>query len=750
MNNQRFQVVLSALQKLVDETDENSNLSTTQSELLNDIHGLRKCQNPAQSLTFAFRSNKEKRGNDVISVLRSILFQLLSTDKKAIRYLDEGFVTSSFRQSSLVELTAALSKGFTRSHNSQFWMIIDGLDEMPKQGGEALVYQLCDLIDNDLVGRLRVLVTGRRGPADPRIMGASYLSSIYLDTGEVYNDVKAYISNLVDEFCTKNNFPNHLLEAVQSEVISRSNSLFLLATLNLAAFTQGVTYWNKRTALTRLADLKNTPSTFQGLYCDLLCKVPEHLRPLLRKLFMWVLVARQPLTIDELHHAVSVDSDHSSYQELRGDLGFNSTQVLRNVLHQFVKISALDEVQFRHQSFKDLLLERPKSLIIKLGWQQFPDNSPKSNFEAEFEGYCRPYLLVLYCLKHWPSHFQNVDDEDEMVERARDSLLSTNRRGYSFLYATYHLETRRIKPEVYPELTFTNPLHAAIQFGDFPNLVKSIAMSGEDINQLDPQYMTPLHWAIIRGRKNVFEFLIRHPKINPNRGEERFDKPIHICVNSLFQRKTALHKIMEQPGQFEPLLDLLLKRKDLFLNQVDDEGTAPFIRALISTSGESASLKLLHYPSRTLDVKVSDTHGTNALSLASLSPSSIDPLSLAKTLPILRLLLDHGFPAQNSKALCNAVKRRNVSCAKCLIEHGADVNGRDENDRTALTVAVSIGCKEMISLLLDAKADIHARNACTWFGSFMALDLAYRENRRDIVELLKAAEKKDFKKAVAN
>lgn len=641
--------------------------TSTQTEAGNDV----------QSLAFAFCSDRGKGANDAGSILRSTLLQFLSNDRRAFRYLDESFLAKTSQQSSVTELTAALSKIIARSRGGKYWVIIDGLDELPKDGGETLVHQLYNILDNDLVGRLRVLVTSRQGSDGQRSMKASYLSSIYLDVDEVYNDVKAYISSLVNAFCVENMFPQYLIEAVQSEMTSRSQGLFLLASLNWTVFTRDMAYWSKTTVLKRLTELQNIPSTFQHLYCDLLRKVPEEFRPLLRKMFKWMLVARQPLTVDELHCAVSVDSGHASYEDLKGDLGFNFAQILSRFCHQFIRIGALEEVQFRHQSFKALLSQRSQILgddeilreyraslaaceyevndvlLTMLQWkevrpeyirinltQESDGNDAENEIEKRIEAYCQPFPLLLYSLKHWPSHFQSAQDEDKMVMQARSFVLSSNLDGYRFLSTPYHLETRRVKSDVFLESVRTRPLHAIIQLGDFVDLVKCVVASGEDINGLDSEHMSPLHWALLRGRKNVFQLLMHHAQTNPNNGRNNSDKPIHACIDPQFKHldmlktflsfntvdinakgehgKTALHKIMEKPGHFEPWLDLLLERKDLLLNLTDDEGIVPFIRGLSSGSGQSASLKLLQKPTGTLDVRVTDKSGTNALSLASL------------------------------------------------------------------------------------------------------------------------------------
>ena len=106
-----------------------------------------------------------------------------------------------------------------------------------------------------------------------------------------------------------------------------------------------------------------------------------------------------------------------------------------------------------------------------------------------------------------------------------------------------------------------------------------------DVNEIDSEIMTPLHWALIRGRRKTFRLLMESPKIKPNKGSDGHDKPIHICIDDSFkdlqmfqtflrddrvavnaegsQGKTAQVMIVENIATLEPLLDTLLGREVL-------------------------------------------------------------------------------------------------------------------------------------------------------------------------------------------
>jgi ankyrin repeat protein len=80
---------------------------------------------------------------------------------------------------------------------------------------------------------------------------------------------------------------------------------------------------------------------------------------------------------------------------------------------------------------------------------------------------------------------------------------------------------------------------------------------------------------------------------------------------------------------------------------------------------------------------------------------------------------------------------QNPALARWLIEHGADVNAASEHGRTPLMEAARRGDKEIVQLLLKAKADVHRRSPND--GDATALTFAEREGNGAIAELLRQA-----------
>ena len=105
---------------------------------------------------------------------------------------------------------------------------------------------------------------------------------------------------------------------------------------------------------------------------------------------------------------------------------------------------------------------------------------------------------------------------------------------------------------------------------------------------------------------------------------------------------------------------------------------------------------------------------------------------------IRKLLIDNGAdanagtPTMRETALQNAAHRGDEWIAKIMLDHGADVNGRDRFKETALYNAARRGHEATVRLLLDYGADVNGRNAL----KETALHKAVSNGHEAIVRLL--------------
>ena len=88
--------------------------------------------------------------------------------------------------------------------------------------------------------------------------------------------------------------------------------------------------------------------------------------------------------------------------------------------------------------------------------------------------------------------------------------------------------------------------------------------------------------------------------------------------------------------------------------------------------------------------------------------------------------------AELSQALVGAAFVCDFVRVRELLHRGADVNARDENQRTPLISAVLGGSVGLVGLLLESGADVNARDSEGW----TALHFAAQEHETEIARIL--------------
>lgn len=102
---------------------------------------------------------------------------------------------------------------------------------------------------------------------------------------------------------------------------------------------------------------------------------------------------------------------------------------------------------------------------------------------------------------------------------------------------------------------------------------------------------------------------------------------------------------------------------------------------------------------------------------------------------VLQLFIDGGIrPNKQPIILLDLILRGTedeevTKCAKVLIQNGINVNVADKNKHSALHYAVERGNIELVKLLIDAKADVNAKNK----HNRTVLDCTFSAELRDIL-----------------
>lgn len=615
-------------------------------------------------ITFLFCDAKVTEQEGAPLVLRYILSQILNRRPHLLQYIEpkpEGIEDLSPSQ-----LVKWLSDITLRARRTRFWIVLDALDELPQDTADTLLNSLRELLNEDTNFRLHILVSNRQGVA-PNLSGQA--DSICLNTNEVRDKVQLFIDHKIRNMRTQ----CHISEAASSEVRSRittlSNSNFLFASLSWRKFSEGVSLWTPTTIRKKLDELTKLPLDFDTLYVYLLEQVPSDFQSALKKIFMLLLVARRPLSIDDMHFAVTMNNDHRSFQQVKKDLAYNFHDILQHHCSTFLVLD--NYVQFYHHSFREFLLRSRSYSDDNLIHQLRPSMSASEYFACltcqrilgfedwtTWEGHLTEiqeeldstrgitgsnaviintpgFPLLLYAVQYLSSHLEYVQDEFEFVEFVAKMFSTRRRIRFTQLYSRLQAEMTELGRILHPILTTDcPPLDILIQLGDFVVITKRIIQMGQNPNELDPLGRSPLYWAILKSRKRITGFLLANRAVNPNLGHGDEDKPIHIATNNApllkmlvscdrldincrgSKGRTALHTAISQSPQSAHYFDILLEHPDINLSMRDTDGVTPFILALSRSDGLWAAMRLLECPKEKLDISATDRNGTNALALA--------------------------------------------------------------------------------------------------------------------------------------
>ncbi|WP_265029658.1 ankyrin repeat domain-containing protein [Wolbachia endosymbiont (group A) of Philonthus cognatus] len=293
--------------------------------------------------------------------------------------------------------------------------------------------------------------------------------------------------------------------------------------------------------------------------------------------------------------------------------------------------------------------------------------------------------------------------------------------------------------EINNETTYVGtPLHFAIQEGSL-DMVQFLLDKGASTESQDYYNRRPLHVAVEAGKLNVIRLLLDKGASTESRDNDG---------------ETSLHLAIKK-GKLS-VVTLLLDRGANIEARGDDDKTPLHFAA---QGGNVDIVKLLL--DRGIQVNIEDVFSRTPLHFAA-QGSNVDivkllldrganiehktkftgtPLHFAAregNLDIVQLLLDEGANIEarsnflNKTSLHIAAENNKSEVVKLLLDGDANIEAKDENDNTALLLAVNADGLDVIKLLLDKNANIEVKDE---FGRTPII-LAAQGSRWNVVKLL--------------
>jgi ankyrin repeat protein len=483
------------------------------------------------------------------------------------------------------------------------------------------------------------------------------------------------------------------------------------------------------------------------------------------RLLQWVFFTKRTLSLEELRLVIAIKTGMRDLDTKR-QLPFPS------FIDWALGLLVVDHhpwgstVRFAHLTIKDYLSEHIS--------QYFPDGYgllartclTYLNFTALSSDVGRSrflnggdlFIFFWHTSSQWGDYVREAENDTEICDMAVEWLLSE--RFQQLLYLRSPISRYQ-------------SLHESCHFGLVSVTVKLLEL-GHNINALDTQKMTPLHYAVRGNRSAIVQVLLQFPSIDGNMQQNAGGNvPLYGASE---HGNTA---IAQTPVQ----------NRDVQINLQDDRGRTALHHAVNRGHSDIVHL-LLEHPA--LNVNLADKDGQTALTIAvrgvhvdiirhllahreiNISASRVGEPGVLESMPFRRgrimslpndLRLQLGIklslylaaregdaetvkaflqqpkPELNARygeykltALHEAAERGHLSVVQTLLLHPeVEVNATDRQGWTALMYAAVIGHSDVLKALLQhQETNVNSANK----GGWTALTFAADNEISDIVKIL--------------
>lgn len=303
----------------------------------------------------------------------------------------------------------------------------------------------------------------------------------------------------------------------------------------------------------------------------------------------------------------------------------------------------------------------------------------------------------------------------------------------------------------------------AIEDGNAEEARRLIEEDASVIESTDGFGLTPLRWAAFYGHKDIVELLLnRGAKINPKEKGGRTPlywaaKQGHMEVVELLVAKGAITKagatkllfVAAEEGCV-PLAEVAIANggdvnasegKDQEgwtpLTEASQEGQTEIVELLLANGADVTvnwgGMTPLHQASNREIAEALVAHGADIRAKDHVGRT---PLNTVHDPGAIEFIIEQGKWDKNdlSKALNCAAYTYLVDTMRVLLDHGADINVRNRQGRTALSWAAQYGFLASLKLFLERGADANSRDK----EGQTPLDWAVTMGHSEVAEILRA------------
>ncbi|KAI1527404.1 Arp Ankyrin repeat [Pyrenophora tritici-repentis] len=641
-------------------------------------------------LSFFFNARGGDMERSTIGTYRSLLLQLLERLPVLQSVFDSlSLSSSSFsadHQWNVESLKTLLEQAIWALGNSSVVCLIDALDECEEDQVRDMVQffeHIGDLVVSNGI-RFQVCFSSRHYPHITIRNGLE----LVLEGQEGHSqDITNYVETELKIGKSKT------AQRVRAELQEKASGIFMWVVLVVGILNKES---DRGQVLTLQRKLREIPGDLHELFRDILTR-DTHNKEGLVLCIQWILFAKQPLSPEQLYHAILSGVDLEVVAE------WDPEEITKDVVKRFIldsskglaEVTASKEqrVQFIHESVRDFLLK--ENGLGKI-WPEFGSNFQGQSHER-LKQCCLNYISVDVAT---PLKIPN--DPLKAFSQQAASLRKSATETFPFLeYATrsvlYHADAAEDGGISQAGFLDSFPL---------PRWVKlDILFEKHEVRR----HTERVSLLYLLSELNAANLIRIHPSISSCLDEENERYGCAFFAANAMGNQEAMQAciggLVISPSVFEyskscPEKDSIKERVEGSLGRDFKYSKKVGILIYAVETGSAAVLAYL-IGSKTIELDTKDARRRTPLYVAVDKGSSV----------LTRMLLDNGADvnAQGGdyrNALQAASERGHTEVVKLLLDKGADVNAQGGLHGNALQAASERGHTEVVKLLLDKGADI--------------------------------------------
>ncbi|KAJ5372564.1 NACHT nucleoside triphosphatase [Penicillium concentricum] len=717
-------------------------------------HTFRDSQQSSIGIGFFYFSFNDETKTDCSGMLRALLLQLsaqLEGGEKDLQKLHGLYKSGAPPVKVLLD-----SLRQTICKFSSTYILLDALDESPRDDKREYVLDAIEKIRQWDLPTLHLLVTSRNEIDIRNSLETPSCQDIPMRNPETDMDIQNFISYQLSNDPKLQRWKSRHDE-IQEKLINKAEGVFRYVECQLLAL--------KRARIRNELDkcLRSLPRDLDETYERVLCSIDEGYVQEVRLILNLLCVSDQPVTMEQLIDALTIDVSASELQLDRDGRSFTEDDIL-DICLGLIEVAVVEGdsrataiARIAHFSVQEYL---ESDRISQKGAAKF--RIQEETTYTEMAQICLVYLLdpslsignlnekklemfPFACLAamQWFLSYNNSGERKSEIE----SLILKLFKGQPESFETWVLlDEMNQRGSRVPN--FNHPVPSPIYYTallGLENILHALIASWPEdttisaaFNAQGGEYANPLQAASLSGHEKVVQILLDHgADVNAQGGQHGnalvaasyngYEKVVHILLDH------GANINAQGGGTYDTALQAAsFKGHENVVQVLLDHGADVNAKGSWSSNALGATL----YEGYENIAQILLDHGADINAQGGEYGNALQAASNKGYEKLVQIFLDHGADvnAQGGlfgNALQAASNKGYEKLVQILLDHGADVNAQGGEYGNALQAASYSGHKKMIQILLDHGAEVNASGP-----SGSALQAASMEGHEDVVQIL--------------